>query len=267
MNQLNIKSLGYRSDLIFPNFDGVLKDRGTYFVIETPSNPHFHWGNFLLFKVPPAKGDLKVWSKLFKMEFTNPEIKHLTFGWDTINGEKGSSDEFVSAGFIETEQAVLVATSVIANKNLNSDLVVRPLNNSNEWLAALENQIACRQEIYSYDDYKLFKASQFQRYQNMEKAGLGFWFGAFIGDTLVGDLGIFSDGDIGRFQNVGTNPEYRRKGICGTLVYKASQFAFQKMGLKTLVMVADDDGNARRVYESVGFEPKEKQSGVSWWQS
>jgi hypothetical protein len=46
---MNVKSLGYRTDLIFPTFDGEIIDRGDYLVIRTPKNPTFYWGNFLLF--------------------------------------------------------------------------------------------------------------------------------------------------------------------------------------------------------------------------
>ena len=51
---MNIQSLGYRTDLFFPRFDGEVTDRGDYIVIRTPSNPTYHWGNFLLFNQPPV---------------------------------------------------------------------------------------------------------------------------------------------------------------------------------------------------------------------
>jgi hypothetical protein len=46
---MDIRSLGYRTDLFFPRFDGIIIDRGSYLVIRTPGNPHFYWGQFLLF--------------------------------------------------------------------------------------------------------------------------------------------------------------------------------------------------------------------------
>ena len=54
---MDVKSLGYKTDLIFPAFDGEIVDRGDYLVVRTPSNPYFYWGNFLLFPRPPAEGD------------------------------------------------------------------------------------------------------------------------------------------------------------------------------------------------------------------
>ena len=49
---MHIRSLGWRTDLIFPRFDGVVTDRGDYLVVRTPSNPGFYWGNFLLLDAP-----------------------------------------------------------------------------------------------------------------------------------------------------------------------------------------------------------------------
>src|SRR3990172_6867910 len=62
---MNPRSLAWRTDLIFPRFDGEILDRGRYLVIRTPSNPTFYWGNFLLFDGPPAPGDDEPWPPLF----------------------------------------------------------------------------------------------------------------------------------------------------------------------------------------------------------
>lgn len=81
---MQLQSLGYRTDLIFPAFEGEILDRGTYLVIRTPTNPSFHWGNFLLFAEPPQPGDFQRWRDLFAREIgTPPQVQHQTFGWDT----------------------------------------------------------------------------------------------------------------------------------------------------------------------------------------
>ena len=103
------------------------------------------------------------------------------------------------------------------------------------------------------------------RYRKMAQAGLGAWFGAFLENQLVADLGLFFEAGVGRFQQVETHPDFRRRGICGTLVYHSSRFGFEKMEARTLVMVADEHYHAARIYESVGFRPKERQVGLDWW--
>ena len=103
------------------------------------------------------------------------------------------------------------------------------------------------------------------QYRKMIESGNGRWFGATFDNQIVGSLGIFSDGDIGRYQIVSTRKDFQRRGVCSTLVYKSAKYALEKMKLNKLVMVADEDYHAAKIYESVGFIPTEKQVGVCWW--
>ena len=264
---MNIRSLGYRTDLVFPRFDGEVLDRGDYTVIRTPSNPTFYWGNFLLFDQPPAAGDLHRWSQLFAEEIGPPSaVKHLAFGWDTTAGETGIIQPFLEAGFDAEPSVVLTAAEVSKPPKFNKQIEVRRITTDWEWQGALEVQVACREPEHTAESYRTFKQRQMARWRTMTEAGLGEWFGAFLGNRLVGDLGVFVENGVGRFQSVGTHPEFRRRGICGTLVYEAAQHAFKHLGAQTLVMVADEDYHAAKIYESVGFRPTEHQIGLTWWE-
>lgn len=264
---MNIQSLGYRTDLIFPRFDGEVLDRGEYTVICTPSNPTFYWGNFLLFPAPPAVGDMDRWQQLFAQEIgVPPATNHLAFGWDTVQGETGNLEPFLATGFGMNVSVVLTAQEVRKPPKYNQEIAVRPITEDCEWEDALNIQIACREPGHGLDSYRSYKARQMARWRAMSEAGIGKWFGAFLDGQMVGDLGVFRDGDVGRFQSVGTHPDFRRRGVCGTLVYEAAQYALAHLGAKTLVMVADEDYHAAGIYESVGFRPTERQVGVDWWE-
>ncbi len=260
---MQLKSLGYRTDLIFPQFDGIILDRGDYLVIRTPSNPFFYWGNFLIFSQPPTDGDLERWKNLFTQEIGPAE--QFVFGWDTLNGELGQVEPFLANGFDLGQSLVLATSSVRTPAKYNRDVLVRPLTEDWEWEQAMYNQVACRDASFGFDEYLVFKRPQMQRYQAMTRAGLGQWFGAFLDGKLVADLGVYASGKLGRFQVVGTHPDYRRLGICGALVHQASRYALDVMKLETLVMVADEHYHAAKIYESVGFEVREHQNGLSWW--
>ncbi len=260
------QSLGYRTDLIFPKFDGNITDRGDYLVILTPSNPTFHWGNFLLFPHPPGQGDFERWKTSFAREFnTHPQVTHIALGWDTTDGKIGETQPFLDEGFSLMKSVVLTTQQVQKPPKYNSEVVVRPLAEDWEWDKALENQIRCRPLEYGLEGYRAFKQGQMGRYREMAQAGIGAWFGAFLDNQLMADLGLFFEKTVGRFQQVETHPDFRRRGICGSLVYQVSRYGFEQMGLKTLVMVADEDYHAAKIYESVGFQPKEHQGGVAWW--
>jgi ribosomal protein S18 acetylase RimI-like enzyme len=271
---MQVHSLGYRTDLIFPRFDGLILDRGEYLVVRTPSNPTFYWGNFLLFSDPPGEGDLENWKAVFTREIGTPaQVRHFAFGWDSPGGETGVVQPFREAGFNLSQSIVLTARQVNLPPKVNREVIIRPLSQDWEWQQAEEDQVACREPEHSLEGYRVFKHNQMERYRRMSQAGLGHWFGAFLGDRLVADLGLFVDlshsvGEelVGRFQSVETHPDFRRQGICGTLVQHASGYAFEKMGVETLVMVADEHYFAAKIYESVGFRPTERQVGVDWWE-
>ena len=96
----------------------------------------------------------------------------------------------------------------------------------------------------------------------LTEAGHGAWFGAFLDGTLVAQLGLITGiSGLARYQNVETHPGARRRGLAGTLVWHAAVTALAGE-TSTLVMVADPDDAAIRVYESVGFTVTEPQLGL-----
>jgi len=256
---MNLRSLAWRTDLIFPAFDGVIVDRGRYLVVRTPSNPTFYWGNFLLFDRPPAAGDEELWPRLFAEEIGHaPQVRHQTFGWDSPEGDPGAAQAFVARGFRLDQSSVLTASSVVPPAHLAKDIFVRRLESDDDWRQATENQVRGRDEGLNEADFRRFKEAHMERYRRMARAGHGDWFGAFLDGALVADLGIYHAGNLGRFQTVVTHPDYRRRGYAGSLVYHAARHALGPAGLKTLVLVADADSSAERLYRSLGFLPAER---------
>ena len=73
---------------------------------------------------------------------------------------------------------------------------------------------------------------------------------------------VRADTGLARFQNVETHPDARGRGLAGTLVHHVSEYGFAELGASTLVMVADPEYLAIRVYRSVGFEDTETQLQV-----
>lgn len=62
---------------------------------------------------------------------------------------------------------------------------------------------------------------------------------------------------------MGTHPDFRRRGVRGTLVFEAARHALARLGAGTLVMAADEDDSAAKSYESVGSSPTERQVGMA----
>lgn len=268
MPKFKLRSLAYETDLSILAFEGVILDRGDYLVAATPSNAAYFWGNLLLMKKPPEAGDCEPWKALFKKEFGHdPNIKHMTFGWDSIQGEEGAAAEFEAEGFEIQRTIVLTAgrDDIRTPKTYNPIAEVRPLISDDDWEMATQNQIACQDDKFDSQKYAAFKRTLMENYRKMSKAGLGRWFGAFLDQRVVADCGLFVFDGIGRYQAVGTHPDHRRRGLCASLIEMTARFAFDKMGARRLVMAADPEYHAARVYESVGFKRTEHQVGMYNW--
>ena len=129
-----------------------------------------------------------------------------------------------------------------------------------DWEMSFNNQVLCRDEDTneSLADHMTFKRKQLREYRLMWEKGLCEWYGIFIKNQMVADMGVFFVDGVGNCQDVGTAPEYRKQGICGSAVYKISKRLFKSKKVHTMIMTADENYHAARIYESVGFKPSEK---------
>jgi ribosomal protein S18 acetylase RimI-like enzyme len=263
--QNKIQSLGYRTDFIFNKCDGSIEFKDKYVVATTKSNPNYFWGNLLLYPAPPKKGDLESWTKDFKEEFTNPQIYHMTFAWDSTNGEQGDVSEFISEGFDLESSIVLSTNKVETPKKFNSAVGIKLITEEVDYNKCVEIQVLTSNDYLSEEAWKGFYKKSMDQYRELIRQKKGFWFGAILDNQIVGSLGVFIEDDIARFQIVSTSPDYQRRGVCSTLVYESAKYVLENTQASTLVMVADEDYHAAKIYESVGFIPTEKQIGLCWF--
>ncbi len=256
------RSLGYRTDFMLTRFDGTVEDRGDHWTVKTPSNPDFTWGNCLVFKQPPRAGDADAWEAAYERELG--EAGHHLMGWDCPDGAVGEIDQFVERGYALDQGVVLASGRVVPPPRPNTDLRVRVVETDDEWRATQATLKAAfgEQRGYETESQMRFVERQVARYRAMTRAGLGAWFGGWIGDELAGSLGIFHEGELGRFQLVGVDPKFRKRGVCGSLVYGAARMAFAEMRVRTLVICADATYHAWRVYASVGLAVTERLMAV-----
>jgi GNAT superfamily N-acetyltransferase len=241
--------------MIFHRNGGVVSDRGDCVVVETPDNPTFYFGNLIHFSAPPTDDDVRRWPARFAEAFAGrPEVRHVTLSWD---GPIGAAEAFVPLGYRLERSVVLSATAVHRPPKCDDGAEVRALATAADFEQALDNQVEARDARFAKEPYTRYASGRMARWRGMAAAGLGAWHGAFLAGRLVADCGLFFDdaAGVGRFQAVSTHPDFRRRGLCGRLVWEVARAGLQRV--PTLVMVADDEYHAARIYESVGFERAE----------
>ena len=241
-----MKTLGSRTDLFFSQLTGIVTKHADYTAIHTPSNPTFWWGNCLIFNRAPKLEDTDMWLTMFRAE--HPTAKHIAIGWD--EDAPGATSGFLAAvpGLEFMPASVLTAKALHAPRYPNTAAELRPLQSDADWAARLELTMAVK-------DYGLEYSSRDNVNRRKQvQSGHGAWFGAFLEGRLVASMGVFDTGDgLGRLQTVDTHPDYERRGLCGTLLHHAGQYALEHLGVTELVIVADPAYHAQRIYESVGF--------------
>lgn len=258
-----IRSLGLKSDLMIASHKSLIKETKDYVVVKSPQNPGYYWGNYLIFKYPPALLDAQLcnahgWEYLFHREFAEmPGINHVAFTWDSPEGLPGDSEEFVALGFSLEETEVLTATDVYPPLYASDRVRIREITTVEQWDAVLELMMLTRDRVHEEHAHRIYLERKVENYRAMAMKKAGAWFGAFIGNELVGTLGMFTGNGVGRFQHVVTHPAYRRQGICSTLVYEIASLALTRDDVEHLVIEAEANEAPARIYKSLGFKHTE----------
>lgn len=253
---MNVSSLGFRTDLALLTASGsVVEDRGTHLVVRSPDNPSYFWGNFLLLSEPPVLGGEKEVVGAFHTEF--PLADHVSIGIDTAELTDESRAAFEAAGLTVDVATVLTASRLDAPREVEAE--VRALDGDEDWeaRARLSRHVDARPTEEAFMTFARQKNVQERR---LVDAGRGQRFGAFVDGEIVSTAGVFVTEDgVARFQSVETHPDHRRQGLAAAVVHAAGRYALDQLGVRTLVIVADTDGEAIGVYRRLGFADHERQ--------
>lgn len=270
-----IASDALRSELIFLQSAGSASRVDDCVVIRTPDNPTYWWGNTLHFADAPEANDFERWTRLFEDQIRTPQpaSRHTTFGWS--GAATGVVQPFLDAGYELFSTTVLgadAATAIVApHPNRSTRIAVIA---GSDWNALLDLLVDTRDEDkHSLVGYTDFAERRIACWRALAERGQGAWLGAWCdidgGASLIAALGVFVEAQtgidgrrVGRFQHVVTHPCVRRQGLAGTLVERAARHAFEALGADTLLILADTNDVARRVYESTGFRERGWQRGL-----
>jgi GNAT superfamily N-acetyltransferase len=255
---VEVRSLGYRTDLMVRVLEGSqVDDRGDYLVIRTPRNPTYWWGNFLLL-APPKPGDAASWVAAFTAEF--PAARHVAIGIDVTEISPVDVGDYVGQDLRLERSSVLTAQELAEPPRPNRQAAYRELSSDDDWRQSADLTAAVNAGEPGSDPEFLHARVDAER--ALTEAGHGSWFGAFVDGDLVAQLGLITDGSgVARYQNVETHPDWRRRGLAGTLVWQAGRHGLDTIGASTLVIVADPLAEAIRVYRTLGFTDAETQVG------
>ena len=281
------RSLGYATDLMIAEFDGVVLAGPGFLAARTPTSPLFWWGNFVVFEAPPRPGQVAEWAATFDDQVgCVPGVQHRNLAWDTDSTRTGAHDpqgalhgskvpevelaiaEFLAAGYQRNTSVVLTNSAPHPApgspiKQVATPGLVRPIQGDAEWDRVLEIQQASLPSQRNTATFRTFQAQQRDRDRRLVAAGHGEWFGAFVQGTLAATMGLYVHEGVARCQSVATAPEFRRQGLCATLVHAVCETGLREISADQIVMLTTPGGAAERIYQSVGFVAREWIESVS----
>lgn len=233
-------SLGWWTDIEVARRSGSqIVQRGGVFVVRTPQNPGYYWGNYVLVagRTPPEAA-----RSLFAREF--PNANHVAIGFLDRPDEKSWAP-----------WPIEVSEVLAQNRSPEADTVpgytVRALSAA-DWRQAWRNEVADQSQAYAD-----FAWRRIQARQTLVQRGDGLFVGAFHGDALAADLGIVLCGSVARYQSVFTHPDHRQRGLASWLLAAAGRWAGQR-GVEQWVIIAEPDSAASRLYSAAGFTLAER---------
>lgn len=257
---MRVASLGFRTDLGVGRLDGAeIQERDGYIVVRTPANPGYWWGNYVLLPGPLERGSAQRVRSISRAEF--PAASHMAVGIDGTDGDAGDDGEVASLGVKVEVNTVLSAERLRLpeRRSGDTDATFRTLTTDEDWEQAVDLRAAVYPGHDSPED-RAFLRRQLAAARTICENSAGAWFGAFVAGRLVGSLGLVAvEPGLARYQSVETHPDYRRQGLASRLLYESSRYGRQSLGARILVIVADPEDQATRLYRALGFDGEERQ--------
>lgn len=239
---------GRRTDLGVLRLQGAqITDQGDHRVVRSPSNPGFHWGNFILVTTGDPE-DADRWLTAFERAF--PDATHVAIDLPVLP----DTSRYVALGLEVGTDDVLDSTELPELRPLAAGYQARELASSGDWEQVIRRSLAenAADGVHEPVGYERFIRDQAADRRALVEAGHAAFFGAFDGDELAAELGIVLLGDTARYQSVGTEERHRRKGLAGHLLGLAARWAGER-GATEWVIVTESTNPAGRLYRSLGF--------------
>lgn len=245
---MRLRSLALRTDLLALGDASVVEDRGDHLVVRTPGEPTYWSGNVVIRLTPPEAPE----AEEARFRAALPGAAHLRIEWDDPALDPGTLRRSWTARGAEVEvNDVLVREGPPPALPFPEGYSARPLVTDEDWDASLALALAVGLdegfERVTHLDYLR------RRIARRRRGGEVGWWGAWREGTLAAQMGLVESGGFARFQNVETHPAHRRRGLAAGLLAHVGHMAWEHR----LVIVAEAEGEAGRIYRRAGFRRQE----------
>jgi ribosomal protein S18 acetylase RimI-like enzyme len=245
-----MKALEFETDLLVAAGRCEIERHPDRVIQRSPAEPDFWFGNRVIFTEPPGAAA----PLIAQFHADLPHARHICIGWDIPDLPRADVEAVFAGSGLAVEQGdVLTLAGPVTRAAPPEGIVLRELRPGEE-AQSIEIALADRAETAIPEaEYRAYLERRWATRRGQIAAGLGQWYGAFDGALLVGDMGVFHNARLIRYQSVQTRASHRRRGICTALLGHALEAARARAPEATAVIVADTGSAAGRLYRRAGF--------------
>ncbi|MEA2421212.1 MAG: hypothetical protein QOF55_311 [Thermoleophilaceae bacterium] len=227
-------------------------DHGDYLVYRSDRFPTYCAANGIEIRATRGLG-LDGWEAIFDREFGPGTFEHRTFTFNREPEFEPLASAAATAGYDVTFLSYLIATEARPPGPVPAGFTLEPVESEEAWqrLGRLEDRMSKDDPWYEGPESseRLFAKTRYVS----EQVGIE-WLTLLDADgALATKLGLFRHGPVYRLQDVGTAPEYRRRGLSSYLLRVALARALHEGGADGLVVEADTEYHAIDLYRKLGF--------------
>jgi ribosomal protein S18 acetylase RimI-like enzyme len=212
------------------------------FVDSVREYPGYWHGNRLVLDRPPSPAELERWRERHRELFAwrGGGYPAVVTWYDQLDVPPPEIADEV--------QTALLAPSVAPDVPEPDGLNALDLEDDAHWERAVELQGAVTPEFGAFNRWRLATL------RALAERGRGFYRALIDADgAAVAALGAFCAEGVGRFANVATAQPFRRRGCASHLI--AGALRGLRKRVDDVVIVADTDSEAERLYRALGFVP------------
>ena len=204
--------------------------------------PAYWHGNRIVLDRPPVPQEIERWRELHREVFAWREgaFPAVITWYDQL--------DVPTPEIVDEVQTALLAPAIIGDVPIPDGLRAVDLSSDASWDSA--GDLACAL-FPQYGDFNRWRLATLRA---LSERGRGIYRALIDADgNVVASLGAFHADGVGRFANVATAPEHRRRGCAAHLI--VSGLRDLRKRVDDVVIVADTGGDAERLYRSLGFVP------------
>lgn len=243
-----------------------------FIVYKTPMRPDYWWGAYLVSReAVTSQNALTVSREWDKRLGALTDIKKKIIQWEISIGDLTTgATEITESVAVVNINSVLVANATTAATAAERAPAAMSGVVIEEVLTELDRSAVLDMTLADLDDdpespatasFLRWKHEQF--FEGVQRGGCGWWMLKVNGEP-VANCGLFCDGETARFREVTTHPKWRRQGYARQLCQWVLAKCFQDSAIRQVVIVAEQNSSAERIYKSIGFVPTTVQIALIW---